>query len=129
MIVDKEKTMKKYKLGDMEKRFAELIWDNAPISTRELISLCEDEFDWKRTTTYTMLKRLSERNIFENDGGTVKIVTNRDDYFTKKGEAFLEEAFNGSLPNFITAFTKKNKLTKEEIADIQKLIDEYRDGV
>ena len=118
--------MEKYKLGEMEQKFADLIWDNAPIRTRELISLCSEVFDWKRTTTYTMLKRLCDRGIFVNADGEVKTLLQREDFLAGKGEEFIEETFEGSLSRFLTAFTRKKKLSEKEIGEIQKLIDEHR---
>lgn len=119
--------MEKYKLGEMEQKFADLIWDNAPIKTRELIALCTNAFDWKRTTTYTMLKRLCDREIFINSEGEVKTLLKREDFLAEKGEEFIEETFEGSLPRFLTAFTRKKKLNNREINEIQKLIDEYKE--
>ncbi|WP_432404153.1 BlaI/MecI/CopY family transcriptional regulator [Wukongibacter sp. M2B1] len=120
--------MEKYKLGEMEQKFADLIWDNAPIRTRDLIALCANEFDWKRTTTYTMLRRLCDREIFINDSGEVTVLLKKEDFLAEKGEEFLEESFEGSLPRFLTAFTRRNKLSEKEIQEIQQLIDEYREG-
>lgn len=120
--------MGKYKLGKMERRFAHMIWEHAPIRTRDLIILCAEEFDWKRTTTYTMLKRLCERGIFKNASGTVIILIQKNDFFAEKGKEFLEESFEGSLPKFLIAFTQRKKISKKEIEEIQKLIDEYREG-
>lgn len=119
--------MKKHNLGEMEQRFADLIWEKAPIRTRELITLCASEFEWKRTTTYTMLKRLCDRDLFENSKGEVKVLMKREDFLAEKGEEFLEESFEGSIPRFLTAFTKRKKLSDKEIDEIQKLIDEYRE--
>lgn len=120
--------MEKYKLGEMEQRFADLIWDNEPIKSRELTELCSKEFDWKRTTTYTMLKRLCDRKIFENNNGTVISLMTKDDFLAGQGELFLEESFEGSLPRFITTFTRRKKLSDSEIQEIQRLIDEYKEG-
>ena len=78
--------MEPYKLGEMEQKFADLIWEHAPISTGELVKLCEQAFDWKRTTTYTMLKRLCLRNLFENANGTVQIKTTKEDFQAAQGE-------------------------------------------
>lgn len=119
--------MEKYKLGEMEQRLAELIWGNEPMSTKRLTELCAEAFEWKRTTTYTMLKRLCERGIFENNGGTVTALISREDFYANKGEMFLEENFNGSLPMFLAAFTRRKKLSEREIVEIQKLIDEYKE--
>ncbi|AFA48228.1 BlaI/MecI/CopY family transcriptional regulator [Acetobacterium woodii] len=119
--------MEKYKLGEMERKFADLIWENAPISTRDLITKCSESFNWKRTTTYTMLKRLCDRELFITDNGLVKIMLTKEDFLTEKGEEFLEETFDGSLPRFITAFTRRRKLSAQEVQEIQQLIDEYRE--
>jgi len=119
--------MEKYKLGEMEQKFADMLWEKAPIKTREVISLCAAEFNWKRTTTYTMLKRLCDRNLFENSDGEIKIILKKEDFLAEKGEEFLEESFNGSLPRFLTAFTRRKKLSNKEIDEIQRLIDEYKE--
>ena len=118
--------MNKYILGDMEKRFANLIWEREPIETRELIKLCLEEFNWKRTTMYTMLKRLCERGIFENRKGLVIALISRDEFLLAKGEIFIDESFGGSLPRFILAFAKKKKISDEEIRDIKAMIEEYK---
>lgn len=111
----------------MEQRFADLIWANEPVSSRTLTELCEKEFSWKRTTTYTMLKRLCDRKIFENNGGTVMELMSKEEFGAAQGEQFLEDAFNGSLPQFLAAFTRRKKLTTKEIADIQSLIDNHKE--
>ncbi len=120
--------IEKLKLGEMEQKFAELIWKLAPVSTRTLTEECSKAFSWKRTTTYTMLKRLCDRNIFENDGGTVKIIMSKEDFFAAQGEEFVNETFGGSLPMFLAAFTRRKKLTRNEIEEIQKMIDSHHEG-
>ncbi len=120
--------MKTFKLGEMEYKFAELIWNNEPITSKELTILAEDAFQWKRTTTYTMLKRLCDRGIFKNEKGVVKSLMTKSEVFIIQGEAFLNETFEGSLPKFIVAFTRKNKLSPKEIEEIQQLINEYKEG-
>lgn len=120
--------MEKYRLGEMEQRFADLIWANEPITSRTLTELCESEFTWKRTTTYTMLKRLCERGIFQNNGGTVTSLMSKHEFGAAQGEQFLSDAFGGSLPQFLAAFTRRNKLTSKEISEIQRLIDEHKEG-
>lgn len=127
ITIRQEVVMERLKLGEMENKLADLIWDNAPVTTRELIELCSEVFAWKRTTTYTMLKRLCQRDLFENNSGTVIIKTQRADYHTEKGQSFLEESFDGSLPKFIAAFVKKKTLTESEIQEIQMLIDEHKE--
>lgn len=119
--------MEQYKLGEMEQKFADLIWANEPISTRELTRLCEETFCWKRTTTYTMLKRLCQRQLFCNDSGTVRALISSSDFKAAQGEQFLNDTFGGSLPQFLTAFTRRKPLSAKEVADIQRLIDEYKE--
>lgn len=118
--------MTEYKLGAMETRFAELIWDNEPISSGELVKLCEKELEWKKSTTYTMLRRLCERGIFQNVGGAVTSLMSRQGFNALQSERFVEETFDGSLPQFLTAFTMRKKLSPREIDEIQKLINEKR---
>ena len=120
-------TMEQYKLGEMEEKFAELIWEHAPIGSGELTKICETAFGWKRTTTYTMLKRLCQRNIFENNHGTVKILISKEEFEAAKGEVFLEENFDGSLPKFLAAFSRRNKLSRNEIVELKKLIVSYEE--
>lgn len=119
--------MEPYKLGEMEQKFADLIWKHAPITTGELVKLCEQTFEWKRTTTYTMLKRLCLRNLFENAGGTVEIKTTREDFQAAQGEQFLMENFDGSLPRFLTTFSRRKKLSSREVAELRRLIETYEE--
>ncbi len=119
--------MEKYKLGEMEEKFADLIWEREPITSGELAKAAEAEFGWKRTTTYTMLKRLCVRELFVNEGGVVRALMTREDFQAARGELFLQENFNGSLPMFLTAFSKRKKLSGEEVEQLKALIDEYED--
>ncbi|MCD8363765.1 MAG: BlaI/MecI/CopY family transcriptional regulator [Lachnospiraceae bacterium] len=120
--------MEKYKLGEMEEKFADLIWELAPIASGELAKRCEAEFGWKRTTTYTMLKRLCLRDLFANENGTVVVRTAKEDFQAVQGEQFLEEHFDGSLPLFLTAFSRRRKLSGSEVEEMRKLIDAYEEG-
>lgn len=119
--------MEKYKLGEMETAFAEIIWKNAPVASGELVKICEKELNWKKSTTYTMLKRLCQRGIFENDNGVVKVLISKEEFKAAQSEQFIEETFGGSLPMFLTAFTKRNKLSAKEIEEIKNLIDNYKE--
>lgn len=119
--------MDNFKLGVIESQFADIIWSNEPLSTAELISLCEKKFEWKRTTTYTVLKRLSKRGLFQNKDSVVTSLISRDEFYAKQSESFVEEAFNGSLPAFLAAFTSSKKLSQKEIREIKKLIDSYEE--
>lgn len=115
--------MTEYKLGVVESRFADLIWENEPLTTKELVALCEKELMWKRTTTYTVLKKLSEHGIFQMKDKQVTSLISREDYYAARSEMFVEETFQGSLPAFIAAFTKRKALTEKEISEIQQIID------
>ena len=97
--------MKNTKLGAVESHFADLVWENEPLTTSELIKICEKELNWKRTTTYTVLKRLSDRGLFQYVDGVVTAKISRDDFYSMQSKNFVDEAFNGSLPAFLTAFT------------------------
>lgn len=116
------------RLGPVESRFAELIWDGEPISSTELVHLAERELEWKKSTTYTVLKRLCEKGIFQNEGGVVTSRLSREEYDARQSEQFVEETFSGSLPAFLTAFTRRKKLTEEEIDQLQRLIERNRRG-
>ncbi len=120
--------MRKFKLGEMEQRLARLIWRHEPLCTRTLTELCADAFDWKRTTTYTMLRRLCDRGLFQNKSGTVTSLMSETDFKAGQGKQFLKETFDGSLPQFLAAFTRRNKLSKKEIHEIMRLIDEHKEG-
>lgn len=114
------------KLGTIESKFADIIWENEPISSGELVKLCEKRLNWKKSTTYTVLKKLCERGLFTNDSGTVSSLITKDEYYAMQSTSFVRELFHGSLPAFIAAFSSKKKLTIEEINELQKLIDESR---
>lgn len=119
--------MEQYKLGEMEQKFADLIWENAPIGSGDLTRLCEKAFAWKRTTTYTMLKRLCDRKIFENDNGTVTALMTKEEFRAAQGEQFINETFDGSLPRFLAAFSRRKKLSDKEILELKKMIDTYEE--
>ena len=118
--------MDKYKLGLMETKFANLIWDNAPIKSGDLVKLCEKEFEWKKSTTHTMLRRLCQRDIFANENGTVKPKINKQEFQSMQTEFFIKENFNNSLPNFITAFVRSRKLSEKEIYELEKIINKNK---
>ena len=119
--------MPQYKLGEVEAAFASIIWDNEPLPSSRLVELCAQKLDWKKSTTYTVLHRLCERGIFQNEGGTVTSRISREDFAARRSEEFVEEAFDGSLPQFLAAFTRRKKLGREEIDELQRLIDENRE--
>lgn len=111
------------KLGAVEARFADLIWQHAPIRSGELVKLCERELTWKKPTTYTVLRRLCQRGIFRNEDGIVTALISREEFYAMQSERFVEETFRGSLPSFLAAFTRRRSLSAAEIDEIRKLID------
>ncbi|MFI3169623.1 MAG: BlaI/MecI/CopY family transcriptional regulator [Faecalibacterium sp.] len=119
--------MEKYKLAEMERKFAKLIWAHAPIASGELAKLCATELDWKRPTTYTVLRKLCERGIFSNENGTVTALMSEECFLAKQGEEYLSESFGGSLPKFLVAFANHNDLKKGELDALQSLIDNYKE--
>ena len=118
--------MAEYKLGEIETIFADIIWDNEPLSSRRLAELSLERLDWKRTTTYTILKRLCDRELFQNEGGTVTSLVSREEFYARQSEMFVEETFHGSLPAFLAAFGSRKKLSDSEIDELQKVIDSMR---
>ena len=118
--------MAEYKLGEIESIFADIIWDNEPLSSRRLAELALERLEWKRTTTYTILKRLCDRELFRNEGGTVTSLVSREEFYARQSEIFVEETFHGSLPAFLAAFGSRKKLSDSEIDELQKVIDSMR---
>ena len=115
--------MKELKLGVVESKFADLIWAREPISSGELVRLCEKELSWKKSTVYTVLKKMCERGLFVNNNGLVSSLMSKDDYVKRQSEQFVEETFHGSLPAFIAAFTSGKKLSQKDIDEIRAMID------
>ena len=113
-------------LGEMESRFAEIIWENPDIPSGELVKLCAEQLDWKKSTTYTMLRRLCEKGIFINDNGTVRCLISKEQLAAMKSEELLKESFGGSLPRFFAAFADRKKINSKELDEIQQMIDSYR---
>ena len=118
--------MGEMKLGAIEAKFADIIWENEPISSGELVKICIKELNWKKSTTYTVLRKLCERGIFQNIEGIVSSVISRDDFYAIRSEEFVQETFKGSLPAFLTAFTSRNKLSEQEIFELEQLIKKNR---
>ena len=114
------------RLGAVETRFADLIWAHEPLSSGELVKLCEQELHWKKSTTYTVLRRLCERGLFRNDSGTVTSLLSKEQFTAMQSEQFVEETFEGSLPRFLAAFSTRRKLSQEEIDALQAFIDKLR---
>lgn len=121
--------MIEYKITEAEEKFAEVIWSNEPISSPDLVKLCEVEFNWKKSTTYTMLKRLERKKIFKNDSSIVISLIKREDFYAEQSKIFVEENFGGSLPRFIAAFTRGKKLNENEIDELQRLIEGHKEEI
>ncbi len=119
--------MNRINLGVIESRFANIVWQNEPLPSGELVKLCEKELNWKKPTTYTVLRKLCERRIFQNRDGIVTSLISRQEFNGIQSEEFVDEAFSGSLPAFIAAFTQRKSLSPEEIAEIRGMIDSRKE--
>lgn len=114
------------KLGAVETRFAEIVWENEPLTTNQLTKICAETLEWKRTTTYTVLKKLSDKGLFKTENSVVTALISKKEFEAMQSEQFVEETFQGSLPAFLAAFSSRKKLTDSEIAELQKVIDSMR---
>ena len=117
--------MDELRLGVVEARFADIVWEHAPLSTKELVALCDRELNWKRTTTYTVLKKLCQRGLFHTEDSTVTVLISKEEFSAIQSEKFVDEAFRGSLPAFIAAFGSRKKPTPEELEQIRRIIDSF----
>lgn len=120
--------MKEYKLTEAEAKLADLIWQDEPLPSGDLVRICEAVFDWKKSTTYTMLKRLETKGIFKNSNGIIQSLIKKEAFHAGQSKQFVEEQFGGSLPKFLTAFARNKKLSHEEVKELQKLIDTFKEG-
>ena len=120
--------MDEFKLGAVETRFAELIWANEPLPSGELVKLCAKELEWKKSTTYTVLKKLCDRGIFQNRDGMVSSILSQKEFQSRQSKRFVKDTFSGSLPAFIAAFAENNGLSDQDISEIRKMIDAYEGG-
>lgn len=120
--------MKGISLGVVEGKFAELIWENEPISSTALCKLASAELNWHKSTTYTVLRNLCEKGIFKNENSTVSSVLSKEEYYSLRSEAIVKEEFQGSLPAFIAAFVKNNSLCEEEVKALRELVKQYEGG-
>lgn len=118
--------MAEYRLGEIEKRFADIIWSREPLTSGKLVELCKVELNWKKSTTYTVLKRVCERGLFQNIDGVVTSLVTKEEFYAMQSEKFVEETFSGSLPGFLAAFTTRKKLTEKEIEELERIIKEQR---
>ncbi len=120
--------MDDWKLGMVESRFAQLIWDNAPIRSGDLVKLCGKELGWKKSTTYTVLKKLCDKGIFRNENGLVTVVLSHQQVLSRQSRQFVEETFSGSLPAFLAAFSGEETLSQQDIDNIQNMIQQWEGG-
>ena len=116
------------KVFESEYRFCLILWDHEPIKSSELVKLCKEQLGWKPTTTYTVLKRLSERGVLKNENTVVSSLVTKDEVQAAEIDELVEKRFNGSLPSFVAAFTKYQKIAPDEIDELQQMIDRYRRG-
>lgn len=120
--------MAEMKLAPVESRFADLIWQNEPLPSSQLVKLAEQTLEWKKSTTYTVLKRLCERGIFQNENGTVTSLISKEEFQSRQSEDFVNETFGGSLPAFLAAFGARKKLSAKEITQLESIIRDMREG-
>ena len=113
-------------LGVVQERFADIVWANEPVASGELVKICEKELEWKKSTTYTVLRKLCEKGLFKNEDGTVTSLISKDEFYSAKSKQIVEDSYSGSLPAFVAAFISNKKLTAKEADEIQKMIDEFK---
>ncbi|MDD6315659.1 MAG: BlaI/MecI/CopY family transcriptional regulator [Clostridia bacterium] len=118
--------MSDLKMGTAEARFADIIWQNEPVTSGRLAKIGAEEFGWKKSTSHTVLRRLCARGLFQNEGGTVTSLISREEYYARQSEQYVEETFGGSLPAFLAAFGTRKKLSDPEIEELQKVIESMR---
>lgn len=114
-------------LGTIQERFADIVWANEPVGSGELVKICEKELNWKKATTYTVLRKLCEKGLLKNENGVVSSLISKEDFYSAKSEQIIEESYEGSLPAFIAAFISRKNLTAKEADEIQKMIDTFRE--
>ena len=116
------------KVFESEYRFCLILWEHEPVKSSELVSLCAQQLGWKPTTTYTVIKRLSERGVLKNENTVVTSLVSKDEVQAAEIDELMEKKFEGSLPAFLAAFTRNRKLTREQIDEVQQMIDRFREG-
>lgn len=116
------------KVFESEYRFCLILWEHEPIRSSELVNLCKEQLGWKPTTTYTVIKRLSERGVLKNENSIVSALVSKDEVQAAEIDELVEKKFGGSLPAFVAAFTKHQRISREEIDEMQKMIDRFREG-
>ena len=119
---------KNINLTTAEEKLADLIWREAPLASPELVTLAQQRMGWKKSTTYTVLKKLCDKGIFKNENANVRIVLTRDELTGRQSRRYVEDTFGGSLPKFITSFIGGKKLTPKQAEELRRLIDEHTGG-
>ena len=116
------------KVFESEYRFCLILWEHEPVKSSELVALCREQLGWKPTTTYTVIKRLSERGVLKNENSVVSSLVTKDEVQTAEIHELVEKKFEGSLPAFVAAFTRHQNITEDEIDEVQRMIDRFRKG-
>ena len=116
------------KIFESEYRFCLIMWEHTPVTAVELVKLCQQRLGWKRTTTYTVIKRLAERGVLKNDNGSITALVSKEEAQAREINELVEEKFQGSLPAFVAAFTKRQDISKKELDEVQRMIDRIRKG-
>lgn len=114
-------------LGEIQERFAQIIWESEPIPSGQLVRIAKERLGWKKSTTYTVLRKLCEKGLFQNCEGIVSALVTKEAFDRAKSHKFVNDHFGGSLPSFIAAFTGKKKLSEKEADEIQKMIDQFKE--
>ncbi len=118
--------MNDIELGTVQERFADIVWANEPLSSGELVKICDAKMGWKKSTTYTVLRKLCDKGILKNEDGIVSSLVSKEQFYAEKSSQVVADSFNGSLPAFVAAFVSKKKLTEKEAEEIQKLITDFK---
>lgn len=116
------------KIHESEYRFCLILWEHEPVTTVELVKLCQQQLEWKRTTTYTVIKRLSERGVLQNEDGVITSLVSKEEAQASEIDELVEKRFGGSLPSFLAAFTRHQKLSEKDLDEVQQMIDHIRKG-
>lgn len=116
------------KIFESEYRFCEILWEHEPVASSELVRLCNEKLEWKKSTTYTVIRRLAERGVLKSENAIVTSLVSKEDVQSAESEEVVKKTFSGSLPSFVAAFTRRKKLTQKEIQEIMQIIDEHKDS-
>lgn len=116
-----------YVMTEAEMQLANIIWENEPVGSGELVKIAQKRLEWKKSTTYTVLRKICGNGIFQNENAVVSSKISKEEYARRKGERYLEENYNGSLPGFVAAFLKRKRLSRREVEELARMIEEYRE--